>query len=381
MTSCTLGDIADLVGGLLHGDPNVTILGADTIRDAGPGEITLANDPKLADELNQSQAAAVITNDSFHPASHPHIVVADVRSAFAKIVSRFRPQAPCLKAEIHPTAVVEPTASVDATAHVGANAYLGAEASIGAESVIRPGAVVSAGAKIGKQSTVGANAVLHDNTVLGDRVIIHAGAVLGAYGFGYDSSEQGHALSHQLGNVVIEDDVEIGANTTIDRATYGSTVIGQGTKVDNLVQIGHNCRIGKHNMLCSQVGIAGSVVTGDFAVMAGQVGIRDHASIGDNVRIGAKAGVKGDVPSGETYLGTPATPERLQMQLMISMQRLPEMRRAVRKMERGLEQLSSAVEKLESDGRENDTAGNGTDADSNTPEASQSQESDAKDAA
>jgi UDP-3-O-[3-hydroxymyristoyl] glucosamine N-acyltransferase len=288
----------------------------------------------------------VITNDSFHPASHPHIVVADARKAFAKVVSRFRPHPQTLPLEIHASAVVEPSAKIARTVHVGANAYIGAGVTIETGAVIKAGAVIAAGSKIGKGSTVGANVVLHENTILSERVVVHSGAVLGAFGFGYDSSEKGHVLSHQMGNVVIEDDVEIGANTTIDRATYGSTVVGRGTKVDNLVQIAHNCRIGKHNMLCSQVGIAGSVVTGDFVVMAGQVGIRDHADIGDQVRIGAKAGVKGDVPAGETYLGTPATPERLQMQLMISMQRLPEMRRAVRKIERRFEELLADVEKL-----------------------------------
>ena len=169
-----------------------------------------------------------------------------------------------------------------------------------------------AGCRIGRGATIFPNAVLYENTVVGPRCVIHAGAVLGAYGFGYETVDGRHTLSAQLGNVVLGADVEIGAGTTIDRGTYGPTVIGEGTKIDDQVMIAHNCRIGRHNMLCSQVGIAGSTSTGDYVVMAGQVGVRDHVHIGERAVLGAMAGVINDVPDGARMIGIPATPEREQ---------------------------------------------------------------------
>jgi UDP-3-O-[3-hydroxymyristoyl] glucosamine N-acyltransferase len=163
--------------------------------------------------------------------------------------------------------------------------------------------------------------------------------VLGAYGFGYKTVEGRHRLSAQLGNVVLEADVEVGAGATIDRGSYGSTVVREGTKIDNLVMIGHNCRIGRHNLLCSQVGIAGSTTTGDYVVMGGQVGVRDHVHIGDRASLGAKAGVKGDVPAGEYYFGFPATPERDQLALQAALAKLPELRRHVKELQRQLDEL------------------------------------------
>jgi len=174
---------------------------------------------------------------------------------------------------------------------------------------------------------------------VGNRVIIHAGAVLGAYGFGYRCVNGRHELSAQLGNVIVEDDVEIGACTTIDRGTYGSTRIGQGTKLDNLVMIGHNCRIGRHNLLCSQVGIAGSSSTGDYVVMAGQVGVRDHVHIGDGVQLGAQAGVRKDIPPGEKHVGTPSGDAREQMEVYSIYLKLPEMRRQLKRIAQEVEEL------------------------------------------
>jgi UDP-3-O-[3-hydroxymyristoyl] glucosamine N-acyltransferase len=202
-----------------------------------------------------------------------------------------------------------------------------------------------AGCQIGEQVTIFPNAVLYENTVVGPRSVIHAGAVLGAYGFGYVSSGGKHQLSAQLGYVEVGADVEIGACSTIDRGTYGPTVIGEGTKIDNLVMIGHNCRIGRHNMLCSQVGIAGSTTTGDYVIMAGQAGVRDHVTIGDRAVLGAKAGVPNDVPADTMVFGIPARPEREQKLIFAAIARLPELRRQVKA-------LVAAVARLQ--GRDND---------------------------
>jgi UDP-3-O-[3-hydroxymyristoyl] glucosamine N-acyltransferase len=180
------------------------------------------------------------------------------------------------------------------------------------------------------------NAVLYDGTVLGNRVIVHANAVLGADGFGYRLQDGRHVKAPQLGHVEVGDDVEVGACTTIDRGTFEPTRIGEGTKIDNLVQVAHNCRIGRHNLLVSQLGIAGSSSTGDYVVMAGQVGVRDHVHIGDGALIGARAGVARDVAAGERMLGAPATPEREQKRILMSLEKLPEIRKDVHRIKQHL---------------------------------------------
>jgi len=171
--------------------------------------------------------------------------------------------------------------------------------------------------------TIFPGAVLYENTVVGARSTIHAAAVLGAYGFGYDHVDGRFRLTAQLGNVIVGADVEIGAGTTIDRGTYGPTVIGDGTKIDDQVMIAHNCRLGRHNMLCSQVGIAGSSTTGDYVVLAGQVGVRDHVHVGSGAIVGAKGGIVNDVPEGSRYIGIPATPEREQKLKQAALSKLP----------------------------------------------------------
>jgi UDP-3-O-[3-hydroxymyristoyl] glucosamine N-acyltransferase len=184
-----------------------------------------------------------------------------------------------------------------------------------------------AGTRIGAGTEIFPNAVLYENTQVGSRCIIHSGAVLGAYGFGYKPTADGYRISAQLGWVEIADDVEIGAGTTIDRGTYGPTVIGTGTKLDNLVMIAHNCRLGRHNMICSQVGVAGSTTTGDWVVMAGQVGVRDHVHIGDKAVLGARSGVSNDVEPGKTVLGEPAIDLRDRKLQLATMSKLPDMRK------------------------------------------------------
>jgi UDP-3-O-[3-hydroxymyristoyl] glucosamine N-acyltransferase len=195
--------------------------------------------------------------------------------------------------------------------------------------------------------TVFPNAVIYENSIVADRCVIHAGAVLGAWGFGYKSDATGHRLSEQLGNVELAESVEIGACATVDRGTFGATRIGKGSKLDNQVMIGHNCQIGAHNLLCSQVGIAGSSSTGDFVVMAGQVGIADHVMIGDKSVLCAQSGVMHDLPGGQTYLGSPAMVARDKLQVIAAEAKLPEMRREVRRLEKRLEQMSAVIEQLQ----------------------------------
>lgn len=341
----TLRELAELVGGRLVGDGDLTITGAAILRDALPGEITLADNARLAPQLAASQASAVIVNQQFAPQGIAHITVADARRSFAQMVTHLRPPRTNLTCGIDPAAIAHPSAFVADTAFVGAGArigpraFVGEHASIGAGCVLHGGAQVMAGCQLGDNCELFPNVVLYDNTILGPRVVIHAGAVLGAYGFGYESINGRHERSAQLGHVEIGADVEIGACTTIDRGTYGPTRIGEGTKIDNQVMIAHNCCIGRHNLICSHVGIAGSCTTGDYVVLAGQVGLRDHIRIGERAVICAQSGVMNDVPPGVMQLGTPAIAERDQMHVWAAMFKLPEMRRQFKALQRIVQQL------------------------------------------
>jgi UDP-3-O-[3-hydroxymyristoyl] glucosamine N-acyltransferase len=223
-------------------------------------------------------------------------------------------------------------------------ASVGVGTVIGARSRIHNGAVIGRHCRLGDDVTIYPNVVLYDGTVLGNRVRVHANSVIGADGFGYRLQNGRHSKVPQLGYVEIGDDVEIGACTTIDRGTFRATRIGEGTKIDNLVQIGHNCNVGRHNLFVSQMGMAGSSSTGDFVVLAGQVGVVDHVHIGDRTVVGGKAAVTKDVPEGQRLLGAPATPEREQKRMLMSLEKLPEIRRDVRRILQhlGLDQGSNA---------------------------------------
>lgn len=334
--SLSLAEIARLVEGQLTGDDELQIHGAATLAVARPGEITLADHPRHAARLVASQASAAIVPSTLTPGDRPYITVSDVHGAFAKVVAHFRPHRPARLPEISPAAFVSPTARLAENVHVYPHAYIGDEVEIGAGCVIHSGVRILDGSRIGAHSTIFPNVVLYENTSLGEHVIIHAGAVIGGYGFGYSLVDGRHKLGAQLGYVEIGDHVEIGAGTTIDRGTYGPTLIGSGTKIDNLVQIGHNCRIGRHNLICSQVGIAGSCTTGEYVVMAGQVGLADHLEIGNGALLGAKAGLMTDALPGKRYLGAPAVEERQFFRSISLIQQLPEIRRQLHEAQRAI---------------------------------------------
>jgi UDP-3-O-[3-hydroxymyristoyl] glucosamine N-acyltransferase len=282
----------------------------------------------------------VIVPATFQPADRPFITVASVHAAFAKIVAGFRPPRQTRSPGISPAAFVHPSARIAEPVEIHPHATIGADVEIGAGCIIHSGVRVLDGCKMGAGCTIFPNAVLYENTILGEGVIVHANAVLGAYGFGYSTADGRHQLNAQLGYVEVGDHVEIGAGTTIDRGTYGPTVIGSGTKIDNLVQIGHNCRIGRHNLICSQVGIAGSCSTGDYVVMAGQVGLADHLHIADGALLGAKSGLMTDALPGKRYLGAPAVEERQFFRSISLIQQLPEIRRQLHEAQRAIVRLA-----------------------------------------
>jgi UDP-3-O-[3-hydroxymyristoyl] glucosamine N-acyltransferase len=328
--SITLDELAGHVGGLRHGTGSTTITGAATVETAGPEDVTLIDAADKLHLLAKSGAGAAIVPRGSGPLDRPTIEVDDVHAAFAAVVMRLRPPRVAARVGVSPRAAVDPSARLGVDVDIHPLASIGPDVEIGDGATIHAGACLMAGCRIGAGTTIFPNAVLYEHTVVGARCIIHAGAVLGAYGFGYKAGATGFTLSAQLGWVEIGDDVEIGAGTTIDRGTYGPTSIGAGTKLDNLVMIAHNCRLGRHNMICSQVGVAGSTSTGDWVVMAGQVGVRDHVHIGDKAVLGARSGVSNDVPAGITVLGEPAIELRDRKLQLATMTKLPEMRKDIK---------------------------------------------------
>lgn len=331
-----LGRLAELVQGRLIGDPDVTCLGANPPADAVAGEITMLEDAARVETLRQSSAAAVVTPQELPLTSMAQIVVDQPHQAFAQLVAHFRPP---ISSDFRTTGI-DPSAVIDPSAFVHPTAIVGPEVKIGARSRVMPGVVILPRTEIGEDCILHANVTLYEYTRIADRVVIHAGTVIGANGFGYRQESGRHVPTAQLGYVAIESDVEIGAAVTIDRGTYGATRIGEGTKIDNQVMIAHNCKIGRHNLICSQVGIAGSCQTGDYVVLAGQVGLKDHITLGDRTIVGAQAGVMDHCPGNEVYLGSPATPQREQMQIMAVERRLPEMRRELKQLRKDLDRLT-----------------------------------------
>jgi UDP-3-O-[3-hydroxymyristoyl] glucosamine N-acyltransferase len=337
--SITLGELARLLGGELHGDASTVVTGAATLEVVKAGQITLADHPDRFRSLEPSPAVAAIVPSPPPVDCKPTIVVNDVHAAFAQAVLHFRPPRPVRRAGHSPRADISDSARIGQDVEIHAGVSVGDDVVLGDGVTLHSGVRVLPGCVIGRGTTLFPNVVLYDDTRIGQRCLIHAGAVLGAYGFGYRQRDGAHELSAQLGNVEIGDDVEIGAGTTIDRGTYGPTTIGNGTKIDNLVMIAHNCRIGCHNLICSQVGIAGSTSTGDGVVMAGQVGVRDHVHIGSDAVLCSKSGISNDVPDGEVVLGQPATPVRQQKVQMAAVSKLPEMRRQFRQLQRDMQEI------------------------------------------
>jgi UDP-3-O-[3-hydroxymyristoyl] glucosamine N-acyltransferase len=342
-----LAELANLVQGNVVGDGQVLVRGAAPLTTARSGEITFIDQPDKLRLVSGCQAAAVVVPGNLVPASHPAIQVTDIHAAFATIVTHFRPRRQSRRVGVSPRAVVSPSAVIAGDVEIHPGATIGDDVEIGAGSTIHSGARVMAGCRIGLGVTIFPNAVLYEDTIVGPRCIIHAGAVVGAYGFGYKQVNGRHQLASQLGFVELGPDVEIGAGATIDRGTYGPTIIGEGSKLDDQVMIGHNCRIGRHNLLCSQVGVAGSSSTGDYVVMAGQVGISDHIHVGDRAVLCAKSGVSNDVEPGTMMFGYPASPLREQRRCIAVYHKLPEMRQQLRDLEKTIEALRRQLDHQE----------------------------------
>jgi UDP-3-O-[3-hydroxymyristoyl] glucosamine N-acyltransferase len=329
----TTAQIAKELDGEVIGDGSLELTGFAQASAARAGDLTFAENETFFQKAEQSAAAAILIDGPFTSAHKPLIRVANARIAFARVLPLFFPER-AFAPGLHPSVVVDPSAQIDPTAHIGPHCVLGEKVKIGPGVVLQGGNYIGRNSVIGAQSRLFPNVVLYDQTHIGQRVRIHAGAVIGADGFGYVPDSGVHRKVPQVGHVIVQDDVEIGANVTIDRGALGPTTIGKGTKIDNLVQIAHNVSVGEHCLVVAQVGVAGSTKIGRNTTLAGQVGIAGHLKIGNNVTIAAQSGVMHDVPDGGKWLGAPAQPDRQAKRQMIALQHLPELMRRVGELEK-----------------------------------------------
>jgi UDP-3-O-[3-hydroxymyristoyl] glucosamine N-acyltransferase len=329
----SVGELARRIGAELVGDASCTITGIAALDLAGPGDLSYYADTRLAGQLAASYAPAVIVRRKGDAEGRIQLVAPDPYLALRGAILAFHKSQPEVVPGVSPQAVVSHGARVHERAQVCALAVIEPGAEVAEGACVGAGSYVGEGCFVGKDSYLYPRVTLYRNVRLGERVLVHSGAVLGADGFGYAQSEAGALKVPQVGSVEIEDDVEIGANTTIDRGTLGATRIGKGTKIDNLVMIAHNVQIGRHCILVSQVGIAGSTHVGHGVIIAGQVGIADHAEIGDGVTIGAKSGVSGSLEAGKTYLGSPAREVSEAKRIFAYMGKLPEWAKRLRALE------------------------------------------------
>ncbi len=308
----TLQELADLTDGELAGDPAVPIHGARPLSEAAAGEITFFANPKYLPQLLQSRAAAAFVPRNFAQAISPaRIFVDDPLRAFQQVALKFAPPPIRYQPGVHPTAVIAPDVKLGARVSIQPHAVIERGSSIGNDTVIGANSFVGAECVIGSDCLIYPLTTIRERTLIGDRVIVHGGAVLGADGFGFEMKDGRHQKIPQIGIVQIDDDVEIGANTTVDRARFGRTWIQTGAKIDNLVQIAHNCVVGKHTVIAGQAGVAGSSRIGDYVMIAGQAGMVGHIEIGDRAIIGAKAGISKNVPANSgIWWGIPAAPIR-----------------------------------------------------------------------
>jgi UDP-3-O-[3-hydroxymyristoyl] glucosamine N-acyltransferase len=335
----TLGEIARHVGGKLEGDPELRVSALRDLGVAGPADLSFVAHKKYRSLLASSRAGAVLVAEDEPDPGRPCIRARDPYLAFAKALALFHPPVPPCPPGIHPTAVVHPEATLGKDVHVGALCVVESRARIGDRSTVRSGSFVGEGSVLGKGVYLYPNVVVREGVTLGDRVIVQPGAVIGGDGFGFAREGSRHVKIPQVGGIVVGDDVEIGANTTIDRGTLEPTRIGRGTKIDNLVQIAHNVIVGEDAILVSQAGVAGSTQLGDRVVLAAQAGLVGHLHIGDDVVVGAQSGVREDIDAGTIVLGYPAEERARTLRVWAVTARLPELLERVRALEAKIAEL------------------------------------------
>ncbi len=344
MAGIALGRIAQVLGGQVVGDDGVHITGISGIKEAGPGDITFVANPRYLPLLKETRASAAVVGPGVNSADLPLVVVDNPDMAFARVVELFGLETPRAAVGVHPSAVIGEGTSLGEGVSVMELAVVDDGTSVGDGTVIYPHVYVGQQARIGRDCILYPGVKIRERCLLGDRVIIHSNTVIGSDGFGYATVEGVHHKIPQVGIVQIDDDVEIGANVTIDRARFDKTHIMAGTKVDNLVQIAHNVVIGRHCVIVSQTAIAGSTRIGDNVIIAGQTGVDGHIQVGDNVRMAARSGVTKDVQSGTVVSGFPAQAHDRELKLQASLRRVPALLREVRRLAEELERIRAKVE-------------------------------------
>ena len=341
----TLKELADYVGGEVAGDGNIKIKGVMTIDEASEGYITFVSNKKYIKKLEQTGASAIITSPDIVTENKNLLVTKNPYLAFAKVVDLMMNPEKVYPCTVDDSARVSDSAEIASSVTVYPFVFIGENAKVADNVVLYPGVYIGDDCRIGKDTIIHPNSVLHKGTIIGERVVIHSNVVLGCSGYGYAPDGKTYYKIPQIGITVIEDDVDIGANTTINRAVLGETRIRRGTKIDSEVMIAHNVEIGEDVLVTSQVGIAGSVQIGNNVILAGGSGVAGHIKVGDNVKVGGWTGVTKDLPSGGTFLGTPAIEiERMRKCYMI-IQRLPEMRETVKDLQRKIKQLEEKLDK------------------------------------
>ena len=342
-----LGELAGRLGAELRGDPALEVNGVKGIEEAGPSDITFVANPRYAGLARKTLAAAVLVDPEFPEITAATLRIKNPYHAFSRALAFFY-QPPSYPPGIHSTAVIDPTAEIGEGAHIGAYVVVGPHVRLGPHATLLPHVVLYPGVQAGTHFFAHAHAVVREGCTLGDHVTLENGAVIGADGFGFSKNEAGHwEKIPQSGPVRLGSRVDVQANACIDRATVGATEIGDGTKVDNLVQVGHGSRVGQNTLLCAQVGLAGSSLLGNNAILAGQAGVAGHCSLGDGVILTAQSAVSHDVPAGKMISGSPGFDNRLWLRAVAIFQRLPDILRRLDRLEKKLSGKPASLEKAE----------------------------------
>lgn len=340
--------IAQFVQGRIVGDPNASVNTFAKIEEGTPGAISFLASPKYTHYLYDTQSSVVLVDESIEldrEVSPTLIIVKNARDCVAKLMQLYQQALNPKKTGVSDKACIASSAKVGKDVYIGAFAFIGEGAQVGDGTEIYPGSYIGDGVTVGKDCKIYPNVTIYKGCKLGDRVTLHAGCVIGADGFGFAPNGESYDKIPQLGIVVIEDDVEIGANSCVDRSTMGQTIIRKGVKLDNLVQIAHNCDIGSNTVMSAQVGIAGSTKVGQWCMFGGQVGLAGHSTIGDRVNLGAQSGVPGNIKSDQTLIGTPPMEPRAYFKARAIDRRLPEMYKQLNDLQKQVEELKKALNK------------------------------------
>ncbi len=337
----TLKKIADYIGGTLQGDGAIKISGVSKIEEAGQGEISFISNPKYAKFIETTDASAVIVGKDFPDTEKTIIRTENPYFSFLKLLRHFHPPMQTLQEGIHPSAVIDESVIIGENTRIGARAVINKNCVIGKNTKIHPGVVISEEVEIGDHTVIYPNVVLREQVRIGNNVIIHSSTVVGSDGFGFAREGETYHKIPQVGIVIIEDEVEIGANCAIDRATLGATIIKKGVKLDNLIQIAHNVEIGENTVIAAQTGISGSTKIGKNGIVGGQVGFVGHIEIGDNVTIGAQSGVSKSLPPDSIFFGYPARPIMQAKREEAALRKLPELLKRISQIEAELKEITN----------------------------------------